>query len=274
MDRERYLQDTEGILRHLFRELRDGKALKDEREYCAHIGLAGPDWKEGGWAFYGRAQNGWPARFRKSDLGESTLQSVVREVIDTGTRKSLCCLGDVKNPNQYIDAEHLSDACSQPNSMHWIEHRYFWGKKRVCTNNIKHHRFWGMADRIMRSSPGWPANILWSNLYKVAPLALNPRERLKTGQACACAKLIRLELESFRPGAVVMMTAPDWYDSFGKALVSGGCGWTPKPSRDASLVPERGVLELPDGHRVDIFVTVRPEARKLQPMIDAILSEV
>jgi hypothetical protein len=114
MDRESYLQDTEGILHDLFRQLRNSKALKDDREYCAHIGLAGPDWKKGGWAFYGRAQNGWPARFRKADLGESTLQSVVRQVIDTGTEKSLCCLGDVKNPNQYIHAEDLSDACRAP----------------------------------------------------------------------------------------------------------------------------------------------------------------
>ena len=80
-----------------------GKELKAQKEYCAHIGLAGQSYEPGGWAFYGRAQNGWPARFRKADMADDTLESVVANVMSAGTTRSLCELGDLNNPNQYAD---------------------------------------------------------------------------------------------------------------------------------------------------------------------------
>ena len=66
----------------------------------------------------------------------------------------------------------------------------------------------------------WYENIVWSNLYKVAPtFGGNPDARLKKAQFKACCDLLVEEIEKFKPTHILFATGYDeWFDEFDKEL--------------------------------------------------------
>jgi hypothetical protein len=244
--------------------------MADEGEYCGHVALAGPDWQAGGWAFYGRAQNAWPALFRKIQLThDSEIREVVDRILSAGTSRSLCALGDPDNQALYTEVEPLREACLEQSSMHWVCHPFKWpteGPKRRRLTNITNSRFWGTIDKIMKNARGsdvdaWSRSILWSNIYKIAPKRWNPSAALQRAQSEFCARLLLAELTHFRPGKAVMLTGCDWFAPF-KTLLADRWEWTPVPVaiQFADVIKEIGHVEGLD-FKCNVIVTIRPDRR-------------
>jgi hypothetical protein len=98
-----------------------------------------------------------------------------------------------------------------------------WGNPLVNRDN-KRSAFWrtirGVVGRLAIAEPKkdatWPSLLVWSNLYKVAPAerAGNPTGRLRTLQRSACVDLFRLELDTYRPSRLLLLTGRRWADPF------------------------------------------------------------
>ena len=147
----------------------------------------------------GRATNGWGG----SNLSTSKLEDFVDEAIE--------------NADPHFGAEN------QRCPMSWIIDQ--WGAERAQNAsdkyNTKKSAFWRVIKRmtealdIAQDDPSkddsWPSHLVWSNLYKIAPaVGGNPPNRLQYPQREACAALLKMELETYRPKRVIFLTGLDW----------------------------------------------------------------
>ena len=61
----------------------------------------------------------------------------------------------------------------------------------------------------------WPSHLVWSNLYKVAPAeGGNPGESLCQIQLTGCRELFNLELTTYTPSRLLLLTGTGWASSF------------------------------------------------------------
>ena len=61
----------------------------------------------------------------------------------------------------------------------------------------------------------WPSHLVWSNLYKVAPAeGGNPGESLCQIQLAGCRELSNLELTTYTPSRLLLLTGTGWASSF------------------------------------------------------------
>jgi hypothetical protein len=103
--------------------------------------------------------------------------------------------------------------------MRWVTDG--WGN-RQGQYNTRRSAFWrvirgvvgglGIADVEDRS---WPSHLVWSNLYKVAPCkGGNPGGRLCAIQQTGCMDLFRLELRTYAPSRLLLLTGAGWAAPF------------------------------------------------------------
>ena len=65
------------------------------------------------------------------------------------------------------------------------------------------------------SSNDWSSHLVWSNLYKLSPRdGGNPSGRLQNIQLDGCRALFNLEVETYRPGRLLLLTGWDWAEPF------------------------------------------------------------
>lgn len=64
----------------------------------------------------------------------------------------------------------------------------------------------------------WSKKMVWSNLYKIAPIKGNPNDQLKKAQFEFCAELFKKELEEIKPKFCIVFTNQKWFDPFQKHL--------------------------------------------------------
>lgn len=146
----------------------------------------------------GRAVNGWFDEIAPSELGdEARRRQYAEQVHQSVTKKT-------------------DGACP----MCWITD--YWGAAKGY--NTKRSAFWqgiravvaglNIADVNDRVKP-WPSHLLWSNLYKVSPAdGGNPPAELCRVQFDGCLKLLRWELEHYKPRRILFLTGRDWADPF------------------------------------------------------------
>ena len=61
----------------------------------------------------------------------------------------------------------------------------------------------------------WSSHLVWSNLYKVSPAeGGNPNNALINIQFPLCKKMLRLEVNEFKPKRLLFLTGNDWADDF------------------------------------------------------------
>lgn len=84
-----------------------------------------------------------------------------------------------------------------------------WCQLNNCINNknISDHQAW---------EERWYENIVWSNLFKIAPASGgNPNKSLRKQQLEACKELLKAEINEFNPTHVLFLTNWDgWFDHF------------------------------------------------------------
>lgn len=61
----------------------------------------------------------------------------------------------------------------------------------------------------------WSDYLCWSNLYKISPYnGGNPRAWLRDAEKETCIDLLRIEVDTWRPRCVLVLTGNNWYEPF------------------------------------------------------------
>ena len=102
----------------------------------------------------------------------------------------------------------------------------------------------------------WPSRLVWSNLYKVAPAAGgNPSNALCNVQLAGCIDLFRVELATYAPQRLLLLTGLSWAEPFLHQL-------TPALSRtvDCKHVEATGYLRH-SGGETQVVVAAHPQGQ-------------
>jgi hypothetical protein len=144
----------------------------------------------------GRAVNGWDNTAWRS--GEGLLKGSRRAILSRTRRES-----------------EKGDGGACP--LEWVT--ACWGAPRGYNTRLS--AFWRTARALSVASHAdqWSSTLCWSNLYKVAPLAgRNPTVGLQRAQFSACAELLKIELDTFRPRRILVMAGRSWFEPFAEKL--------------------------------------------------------
>lgn len=93
--------------------------------------------------------------------------------------------------------------------------------------NTSRSQFWETIRRVVTTnragvSANWPAQIAWTNLYKVAPwTGGNPSARLRRAQLPVAVRLLEREVAELDPSTVVVFAGRWWFEPFASALGLG-----------------------------------------------------
>lgn len=223
-----------------------GKSYKQDaetQEVAGFLAMAGNDYRNE-LLIFGRAVNGW---------GEDP--------------QHLAALADENKAKTFSEVA-LKDACRENGEcpMLWVtelagEDLNDDGTSRYNTNRSA---FW----RVIKATLGrlniadttgerWPSSIVWSNLYKIAPVGGgNPSSRLCNAQLEDCTKLFSIEMDSFAPKRVIFATGLDWAEPF---LVNNGVTFS--KGDGSNYVEAFGKIILRDGQVCRFVVAPHPQGK-------------
>ncbi|MDP2207582.1 MAG: hypothetical protein Q8K98_02255 [Bacteroidota bacterium] len=231
----------EKIFLSLFSEIGNNAQKFRDVDYSIFPTLCGVK-AQGNLMILGRAPNGWYLNFSPKSLSSQdsrdTLLLKMRESVDPSK----------KCPMQW-DTDYN------------INLSPFWRTIRQVSNDLD------VADI---TSSDWKSYLIWSNLYRIAPLVTgNPSSRIRNLQFKYCQELMEGELIVYRPKRLLLLTGMDWaspflmdnrflfrYDTFGKYVQAFG---SLKVQRDG-LVIDTVVSKHPQG---------KPERTLSQEIIQA-----
>ena len=198
-------------------------------ELISAIAVSGENYEQSKFRlmYVGRALNGW------GSLNGNNVEELVRSVLnEKGVKEFLC--------NAVYDPRHYEDY------------------------NINRSRFWQLCRKILEKAgedETWAENIVWSNVYKVTYNGISISWSLMNYIYEACLKILKYELEFFRPNHVVFVTGTNYFlpkdlgNSF-EAIFS--------LEHDPLTfeVVSKGIYTCQSGHKIKIVAVNRPECRK------------
>lgn len=138
--------------------------------------------------------------------------------------------------------------------------------------NTKRSAFWRTIRKVVESlgiadvqRPDWPSHLVWSNLYKVSPSAGgNPNKKLREVQRGGCIDLLRLELETYRPARVLLLTGAKWATPFDEIFDI-------KYSDGLSYVEKYGTCIMNNSHQFRCVIAVHPQSRPETAWVDEVV---
>ena len=178
---------AERILEPVGREASDGMQLPHLTGFLA---MEGNKYSAGGLMVVGRAVNGWTHDVSPAGLTDNSVL------------------------NRFKSAIYTSVNCP----MTWVTNQ--WGATD-CYNSRK-SAFWRVIREVTlqlciaeHSGNDWSSHLVWSNLYKLSPRdGGNPSGTLQNIQLDGCRALFDLEIETYRPGRLLLLTGWDWAEPF------------------------------------------------------------
>lgn len=224
----------------------------------------------------GRAVNGWdeyraPGTFTKEVFIESSMknlqnapEAVVRgsdykdrfEWIDTSgdSAKNAPRVGIDSNPDTIKDKPYL------------LTRSPLWSySKGIWTNLYGEKQPWEKR---------WFENIVWSNLYKIAPHdGGNPNGKLMKAQESACVNLLSCEIQYFNPTHILFITGKDWFAPFAGLFTNLKLREANCPSgKNKNNVYVEGTAEylFPNGDVCKAVIACRPELRPKEEYISQV----
>ena len=147
--------------------------------------------------FVGRAVNGW-GKLNTSSADDFAAEAA-EQIQGSNFGWIICDHGALRN--DYLDN----------GDYYWLSNSPFWRtNKRIWMNLTDNHDFKDCEhDR-------WVDYIAWTNLFKIAPpITGNPTSAMVKHQLTACKKILRAEIESFKPTHILFVTGYEWwFESF------------------------------------------------------------
>ncbi len=144
----------------------------------------------------GRATNGWGDSMNKISA-ESYAEEASKIFDKTNRFYTDWNMKDIKN-NPYSEYRDVNDG---------KEKRYYLSKSA----------FWSSAKNVwcklngVDNKPDWFNEIVWSNIYKVAPFESgNPSTNLIYAQAPACVKILKEEIDILKPTHILLAIDKSW----------------------------------------------------------------
>ena len=196
----------------------------------------------------GRATNGWGdgSVLPKDLISRATVASYSRQVLDS------------------VNPARVDRTCP----MSWVSEA--WGEKEGY--NTKRSAFWRVIKRVVGGLKiadievdTWPSHLVWSNLYKVAPAkGGNPGDKLCEIQLCGCRELFELELKTYTPSRLLLLTGWIWASDFLDSLKPT---WRDAPEFD--YVERHGTLDIAeDQDPIQCVVAKHPQRKPEGPWVD------
>jgi hypothetical protein len=139
----------------------------------------------------------------------------------------------------------------------WVKNQ--WGKSGEY--NSARSAFWRVLRTLARElfdcdEPDWPSHLVWGNLYPLAPsVGGNPNVALQRAQFEGCRRLLRQEIEGYRPRRLIFLTGLDWAKPFLRGK------FEPSTIRSLPFVETAGYWVLGSGHRASAVVAPHPERK-------------
>ena len=116
-------------------------------------------------------------------------------------------------------------------------------------------------------APGVTLHLVWSNLYKVSPAAgRNPSNQLCDIQLADCIDLFQLEIQTYQPSRLLLLTGADWAEPFLEAFNVHDMGVA-----GFEYVEHAGELALPSRVIADFVVACHPQGRPEEPWTAEVL---
>ena len=146
----------------------------------------------------GRAPNGWEEGVFPSELAVASSTTVyAAKILASVVGKDLC-------PMLWV-TDCWANPSNPPNDYN-TNKSAFWRVIRAVVAKS------GIADIDKKN---WPSHLVWSNLYKVAPVdGGNPSKTLCDIQLPGCICLLQQEISSYLPRRLLLLTGLDWAKPF------------------------------------------------------------
>lgn len=132
----------------------------------------------------------------------------------------------------------------------------------------------GKCDESPNWNERWFENIIWTNLFKISPrLGGNPSAKLQKLQECICIKLLKEEIEFFRPTHILFLTGYDWFEPFLKIFSNMTfIGRNELSGKNKNNIYVEATAEYTTKKDVDckIVVACRPELRAKDKYIEQV----
>lgn len=148
---------------------------------------------------------------------------------------------------------------------------------------ISRSSFWRTAKRIWEglggvfnsAEPKWMENIIWSNLYKIAPRDVpkgkqgNPTTAMRGAQHKICKGLLQEEIETYKPTHILLETNWNWISWYGQDKFLS-IFQDVQPTGNKYAVGT-ALYKLKNGKEIPVVITRRPEFCKEDNFVDAVI---
>ena len=172
--------------------------------------------------------------------------------------------------------QQVQESVDGPDPMAWVQEQ--WGA--IEGYNTQGSAFWRVIRRVTQclcstggNGEDWPSHPVWSNLYKVSPAAGgNPGKRLRKIQFPGCKELFQLELETYRPQRLLLLTGwDDWAERFLDQDQLAPDDVADDDVADMAYVERVGTIVLGQEHQIRVVVACHPRGKPEEPWSGEVL---
>ena len=196
----------------------------------------------------GRAVNGWIRGASPEELGSDVgAEDFSRLVLEGVSGKDDSC------PMQWV-----TDQWSNKTEKYNTNKSAFWRVIRGVVAGLRISDF---------EETSWPSHLVWSNLYKVSPEAGgNPGKVLCRIQEEGCIELFNLELATYTPSRLLLLTGYEWASPF-----LPDTDGAPEDVTGFQYVKRIGTRRVsPDKQPIRYVVAEHPQTRREQQWIEEV----
>ena len=155
----------------------------------------------------------------------------------------------------------VQESVDGPDPMAWVQKQ--WGATDCY--NTQQSAFWRVIRRVTQclcstggNGEDWPSHLVWSNLYKVSPAeGGNPGNVLSNTQLPGCKELFQLELETYRPQRLLLLTG---WDNWAEWFLDQD-QLAPDDVAGMDYVERVGTIVLGQEHQIRVVVACHPQGR-------------
>lgn len=167
----------------------------------------------------GQAVNGWDSGFY---TGNKVIQS--KMILTKSIEASNCyCLEYNHTPLDWVNVK-WSKSLFEEHMKDEIKNKFYYDAKNKfysCSSSF----FWNVTYKLICRYYGldihgwdWSRKMVWTNLFKIAPVSGNPDKKEQSFQLNFSIDLLKKEIEEINPKYCIVLTNLSWWESFGKGL--------------------------------------------------------